>query len=127
MIKYTKTDYPDIEKYEQRINANGFIYFDKDMASRILKYDEVVRATRRKQAEKIIRVNSSNRMNTLDEGNILTYLEDVEGCPTHRFNSKKTVKGYTLDMTRVLRPLLADGYATEFLEKYTEFKSLKSK
>lgn len=127
MIKYTKTDYPDIEKYEQRINANGFIYFDKGMASRILKYDEVVRATRRKQAEKIIRINSSNRMNTLDEGNILTYLEDVEGCPTHRFNSKKTVKGYTLDMTKVLRPLLADGYATEFLEKYTEFKSLKSK
>lgn len=126
MLKFTKTDYPDADLYEERINSFGKIYFDKDRAIKILKYNEGVRATRRKQSEKILRVNSSNRYMMLDESYILDYLELIEFCPSYRFNSKKTVKGYTLDMKKVLGPLLEEGYAIEFLSAYTQYKSMKS-
>lgn len=126
MIKLTKDHYPDVDLYDERINSSGRIYFDKERAQTILKYNESLRGTRRRQAEKIMKVNSSNRYKQLTDDNILGYLENVEFCPSYRFNSKRNSKGYTLEMNKVLRPLLADGYATEFLKPYTEYKSMKA-
>lgn len=126
MLRFTSEDYPDVDLYEERLNSYGRIFFDKERALGILKYNEGVRATRRKQSERIMKVNSSNRYKVLKDEDIIDYLELVEFCPSYKFDSKKTVKGYTLDMKKVLQPLLEEGYATEFLQAYTEFKSAKA-
>ena len=126
MLKFTKDHYPDSDLYDERINSSGIIYFDKERAQNILKYQESLRGSRRRQAEKIMKVNSSNQYKRLEDESILDYLENVEFCPSYRFNSKKNAKGYTLSMDKVLKPLLADGYAKEFLKPYTEYKSMKT-
>lgn len=124
MLKFYRDSIPDVELYEERLNEVGYIYVNTDKMYSIMKYDEATRNTCEYLAKSLIKANSSGKYIDIDDKSTYNYLIDVEYCPTHRLDSKKTKKGYSLDKKKVLLPLYEDGYATEFLEPFLSFKSL---
>lgn len=125
MLKFYSTDIPDVELYESRLRAPGYIYLNKEKASKLLVYQDVCRVSCYNLAKIVMKANSSNRYRELSDDMVCDYLLEVERCPEYKILSNKNKRGYSIESKSVLMPLLQNGYAREFLEPFIEFKSLK--
>lgn len=126
MIKFTQNDYVDIDKYEERLRYNGYLTCDKVRMNNIYLYNRAHSDSLAAMARDTMRYHSGAMCGELSKGVIYRYLQRYEGCPEHYFYSKN-VQGISIDSKRVLGPLYQNGYAKEFLEFYTESRSIASK
>ena len=127
MLKFNQTDYPDVDKYEERIRYNGYIAFDRKRMSQINSYETVNYCTYASLAGDIMTHRSGWRYNNASSKDaVLNYLMDYEACPERYFNKRGT-EGYSLDSKKVLQKLRDNGYAEEFLDLYMIYKSKKIK
>lgn len=126
MLKFSQSDYVDVELYEHYLGYNGYIAYDRESMLQSARYEEYHTASLAALAIDVMIYNSAWRCSSLTTAVILNYLINYERCPESYFK-KKGVKGLSLDATKVLEKLRANGYATEFIDLYTAYKSLKSK
>lgn len=125
MYKFSRQEI-DFDKYEAYLRYRPYIVFDKDKMEKTLQY-EICRAnTLQAFAIDMMLFKSGGRYTSLSKNVIINYLMDSEGCPERYFTNHK-VEGYSLDAKKVLAKLYQNGHATEFIELYTEYKSLVSK
>lgn len=125
MIGFTKTTEVDVDKYEEHLGAKRVIYFNKSKAEPIIANLRSNQYTNSKLAIRTMQADSSYKYLGLDRQVIRNYLVEFCACPSYIFNKKG--EGLTLDAGRVLKPLLAQGKAQEFLTAYIRYKSLVSK
>lgn len=127
MLKFSRgKSSVNIEKYEENLRQNGRILCDKEKMVRLYNYECVHRDSLEIYARDIVLRKSGGNLASLSRDSIYLYLTRYEGCPDRFFRTNKST-GFSLDMKRVLTPLLMNGYAEEFLNVYTEYKSVKSK
>jgi hypothetical protein len=126
MVKYSKNDTIDVEKYAERINRNQYILYDKDAMGMYQRELSSKSSAMLSMFTDLMIQKSHGRLRITTKDCIIKYLIDYEFCPYHYFTSRKT-QSLSLDMKKVLGPLMQNGYATEFLAYYTGYKSLKSR
>lgn len=125
MIKLTKSDYIDCEKYLSDLRSLGFIYVDPSILQDRINRMKPAVETKKHLCTEIMLCKSGHVLYTLDKRNVLSYLKTYENCPSNFFIMRGK-KEESLDASKVLAPLLERGLATEFLEMYVEYKSEKS-
>ena len=128
MISFTRDSCVDVELYEKRLNQNGGITIDVDYFRKILKYMESKVYTEGVLAMDVMRFKSDLGYVDLSTEPVISYLRSKEGCPGYMFYNPraKTDQG-SLDSKRVIAPLLAKGYATEFLTHFMKHRSYKQR
>lgn len=72
-----------------------------------------------------LRIASAGSYQSISPENILDFLEDIGIDLDKRYRNKKT-KGYSLDMKKVVQPLIDDGVEVELLTTYKMYRSYKS-
>lgn len=127
MIKFLSTDIVDKEKYAERLRGKGLITVDPERLKSLLNYNKMVQETKAFLAEMVMKERSAYKYITLDKTQIISYLTEFEGCKRSSFDKRdaKTDVG-SLDSSKILEPLLQSGKATEFLDNYISFSSMKS-
>lgn len=126
MVRFSRNNIVDVDEYEKRIRRNGKIYFDKDVVE---KYHRKIACSKGALYEMYLDTmiqRSAGRYQFDNKENIIPYLQKCERCPGHYFANRKT-QSESLDKKRVLEPLYQNGYATEFLTYYMEYRSMKSR
>lgn len=127
MFKINRTDEINVDLYDERINHTGFILYDREAIERDVAYYRAHANTCYDLAYIRMMYASGGECRFLDTRScILNYLMTYEKCPESFFISGKT-QGYSLDSKRVLEVLKEHGYAQEFIEHYTEYKSWSAK
>lgn len=126
MLKFNKDDFVDTDTYEQHLGCNGYICYDREKMQRFGKYEESSAASANELALDVMRHNSGWLYNNLSRDPVISYLVNIEKCPEHYFKTKKT-KALSLDTEKVLKKLVSNNYATEFLGLYMLGKSKTSK
>ena len=128
MISFTRDSCVDVELYEKRLNQNGGITIDVDYFRKILKYMESKVYTEGVLAMDVMRFKSDLGYVDLSTEPVISYLRSKEGCQGYMFYNPraKTDQG-SLDSKRVIAPLLAKGYATEFLTHFMKHRSYKQR
>ena len=125
MIKFKHDDVIDTELYESYLKHDGYIAIDKERMSKTEQYERSHASTLAQLALDVMYHKSGASLRSLSTDAIYKYLTLYESCPEHYFN-QRGVKGISIDTNKVLKKLLANGYATEFLEPYIQYRSLKS-
>lgn len=126
MFKINRTDTVDVDTYDSHINHLGYILYDRERIQRDVEFFRCHAETCYDLARMRMVYKSGNKHCYMNRDNILDYLMDYEGCPESFFKTGKS-KGYSLDSKRVLDVLRAHGFATEFIDNYTEYKSWSAK
>lgn len=126
MIKFTKSDVVDTDKYEQHLRYNGYIVFDKAKMRPTLAYEKSHAHSLAALAKDVMLHKSGGSCYNLDATPIYNYLLKYERCP-ERYFKKKGVQGISLDSGKVLGKLMGNNYANEFLGFYTGYKSIMAK
>lgn len=127
MLKFSRgKSFVDVDYYEQNLRQNGYILCDKKKMVHTYDYECVHRDSLEIYARDIVSRNSGGCLASLNRECLYQYLTRYENCPDRFFRTGRS-DGFSLDMKRVLTPLMMNGYAKEFLEVYTEYKSVKSK
>lgn len=126
MLKFTQSDYVDVDLYEKHLGYNGYVAYDRDSMLQSVAYEGYHASSLAALATDIMIHRSAWRCSTLQTAVIQNYLINYEHCPESYFK-KKGVQGLSLDANKVLGKLRANGYATEFIDQYVAYKSLKSK
>lgn len=72
-----------------------------------------------------LRIESSGSYQSVSPDNIIDFLEDIGVDFEKQYRNKKT-QGYSLDMKRVVNPLIERGIAVDLLTAYKEFRSYKT-
>lgn len=124
MLKLTKTDYIDCEKYLEDLQYLGFIYVDKNKLEQRIREMSPYRDTVKHLCLEVMYSNSGGKCYSLESTFIVAYLKRYENCPDKMFVSRSTGKD-SLDAKKVIAPLLERNFATEFLELYREYKKVK--
>ena len=128
MIRFHKDDFVDVDRYEERLNYNGCILYDREQMEGNLLYMQSNSCTYAGIAQDTMLFRSAGRYYTLSPDAIYAYLTNVEHCPDHYFVNRKSKTGRpSLDMRKVLGKLAANGYAEEFLSDYMKHRSIESK
>lgn len=129
MLNIKSSDGVDLDLYEKIINTNTSVYIDIEGLNSQLAYDnEMVRTTYNRLIEYLF-FASEESCRYIDKNVIVSYLTIFEHVPKSMFeiydyNSRQTK--ISIDQAKVLKPLLAKGYATEFLSLYFAHTSYKS-
>ena len=126
MIKFTQSDYVDIDKYEDHIRYNGYITCDMERMSNIYYFNSTRSDSLAALARDVMKYHSGAIYHDLQREAIYRYLTRYENCPDHYFY-KKNVQGISIDAKKVLEKLQQNGYAREFLSYYIESRSVSSK
>ena len=72
-----------------------------------------------------LRIESSGSYQYVNPESIIDYLEDIGVDLDKRYRNKHT-KGPSLDMKKVVDPLIASGVAVDLLQNYKQFRSYKT-
>ena len=72
-----------------------------------------------------LRVESGGSYQSVSAESILDYLESIGVDLEKRFRNRKT-KGYSLDMKRVVEPMIEAGIAVDLLSMYKQYRSYNS-
>lgn len=126
MFRVTRSDYVDVDAYDEALNRLGYVFYDFDEAKLELDYLSSRYQTLANRALFIMKLHSGGRFFTLDKNSIFRYLTTVEGCPEHYFFTGKT-SDFSIDKNRVLSKLVSNGKAIEFLTEYMGHRSTKTK
>lgn len=126
MIKFTRDDNVDVDKYLEHLRYNGYITYNRDRMLSTCDYEKNVQHTLEIRALEIMKFGSSCHCFDLDRQSVYNYLVNYAGCPDHYFHPKKS-SDFSLDSGKVLSRLLANNYAKSFLSLYMESKSKKIK
>lgn len=130
MIKFTQSSPLDTRLYEQRIQVRDHIYIDKEKLEKKRKYIEAVTEALEQRLRTIIVVDSKTQLRGLTDDNIYRLLNKYMGCPKEIFTKSNNERGFSVDKSKVLKPLYDLGYAQDFLEakiKHAHIKAVKSK
>lgn len=99
------------------IDKNRLEFFYRDCAFESEKYRELTRLN--------LRIESAGKYLTLSKESIIDYLYDTGVDMQKRFRNRK-VKGDSLDMKKVIDPLLEAGIATSILSEYKMHRTYTS-
>ena len=128
MVRFTKNSHVDSEKYLQHLRYDGYIAFEKDAMKVSAEYLESQAATYANFALDTLKHRSGVNLFQLSPEAVYAYLTKYERCPYHYFENKKSKTGRpSLDMSKVLSKLKANGYAEEFLADYMLSRSMSKK
>lgn len=126
MIRFTKSDVVDVDRYAGRLRYDGFICFERGKVEQILPYYKSHAATCCGLAKDLMIYKSGGSCCLLSRESVAEYLIRYEFCPQQYFKSSKT-EGYSIDMKRVLSKLQANGFAKEFFDYYFEYRTWENK
>lgn len=126
MYKFNVNDEIDFDAYERLLTQRSYIVYDYKRMYDILKFEECRTETLCALALDCMVYNSGGACYNLSSNCIIKYLMEYENCKEHYFRNKKT-QGYSLDSSKVLDKLKANGYAEEFLDLYMRYKSSKAR
>lgn len=127
MVRYNKDEIIDLDLYEHYLKKNGcFIFYNRDMLEHSREEMSSASAVYELMAIDRMRHHSGCELLHLGKEAIYKYLTKFERCPEHYFFNRK-VQGITLSAKDCLGPLRSNGYAAEFLDYYTMYKSLSAK
>lgn len=123
MLKIDSTH--SMEEYMELLSSSLEIYMDD---ARLLQaYDEVCYATDDLKALVLLwlRIESGGMYTSVNPDNILDFLCRI-GVDLEKRYSNKHTKSLSLDMKKVVTPLIEDGVVPELLTTYRDFRSYKS-
>lgn len=126
MVRFTKNDYVDADRCEERLRRDGFICFDRKYVEQIMPFYQTHADTCANLARDLMIYRSGGQYGILKRECIANYLMRVEGCPPQYFSTKKT-EGVSIEMKNVLTKLQANGFANEFFEYYFEHRTWDNK
>lgn len=125
MLFFSRDSKVDIELYTQRINHNGGITIDVDYLRRILPFLESQAHTESVIVQDMMWHRTGLAYRAISSQTVINYLKTVECCPDYYFVNKRSRTGNdSLDAKRVIAPLMAKGYAKDFLGHYVRYRSL---
>lgn len=122
MIKYTKSDVVDIEKYTERIQKYGYVLVDGEMLRQHAIQLDSDSLTLQYMYMDLMKQKSAGDCMFNSREIILRYLKKYEYCPEHYFKTRKS-KGESIAANDVLIPLRQNGYANEFISYYMDSRS----
>lgn len=126
MLKFSRNDEIDIDRYEEHIRYNGYIVYNREKMELACRYETANYMSLCAMAADVMIHNSGWRYKIINTESVLNYLIEYEYCPEHYFR-KRGVQGYSLDSKKVLAKLRNNGHAMEFIDLYTAYKSKKSR
>lgn len=128
MVKYSKDDFIDVERYNDEINRLGYLLYARDRAECSLGYMNATATTYFNRALYEMKLSSGGQYFSLQKDSVIDYLIRCMGCPYHYFENRKSDTGnLSLDKNKVLGKLISNGYAKNFLTPYCEHRSALSR
>lgn len=123
MIKITDTH--SMDEYMDVLSTSLEIYMDDDRLMQA--YEQVCYTADDYKALALLwlQIESAGTFNTLNPDNIIDYLLRTGVDLDKRFRNKKT-SSYSLDMKKVVTPLIESGVAVELLTAYKEYRTYSS-
>lgn len=114
-----------MEEYMELLSSSLEIYMDDERLSRA--YEEVCYATDDLKALVLLwlRIESAGLYTSVNSDNIIDFLCRI-GVDLERRYANRRTKNLSLDMKKVVNPLIEDGVATELLTTYRDYRSYKS-
>ncbi|KSV57906.1 hypothetical protein [Acetivibrio ethanolgignens] len=122
MYRFTSKTPVDIDKFEERIKRNGSIAIVREDYEYAYKYDRGVEQTLLHKAIALVKHESGGNCFAIDKPSVLRYLQRYKNCPDRFFNNRKT-QDESIALP-ILEKLAAAGYAQEFIELYSKYRSL---
>lgn len=114
-----------MDEYMDLLSVSDTIYIDADRLDAAVKDSMYVAEDMRLLALLELRIASAGSYSSLEPEYIIEYLMDIGVDMDKRFTSRKT-KGYSLDMKKVVDPLIESGVAVDLLTAYKKFRSYKT-
>lgn len=128
MVKYSKDDFIDVDRYDREINRLGYLLYARERAENSLGYMNATATTYFNRALYEMKLTSGGQYFSLQKDSVIDYLIRCMGCPEHYFHNRKSETGnLSLDKNKVLSKLISNGYAKEFLSLYSEHRSALSR
>ena len=123
MLFLTKTDYPDFEAYEKNISGDLYVLFDYKKLFAKVSHIRSLKNTLERQLMDYMEYSTGTRK-SINRDNIIDLLLDYENVPEDLLLNKRG-DSFSLDQSKVLKPLHKKGFAEEFLEKYFDYQLFK--
>lgn len=111
-----------MDEYIQLLRSAGGVYVNNTRLEQALYESRWSAEDMRDLALMWLKIESGGVYTGLSKDNIIDYLYRIGIDLDKRYRSKK-VKGNSLDMTRVVNPLIEAGVATELLTSYKQYRS----
>lgn len=115
-----------IDECDERFHQIEGIVYDRDEFKNARDRMFAQCGTLQLMALDVMMQKSGCAIMALDKRAIISYLQKYEGCP-NRYFFTKNVQSASLDIAKVVQPLMANGYAIEFLDYYCMSRGLESK
>jgi len=114
-----------MDEYLELLSDSLKIYMDEERLHRA--YEDACWVTEDYKAltTLLLKIESGGKFISLSPDNLVKFLLSIGVDLDKRFASKKT-KGYSLDMKRVITPLIEAGVAVELLTAYKTYSSYRS-
>lgn len=127
MIRFSREkDMIDTARYDELLNERGYIFYNRTEANRLNEIMKERLISLNSFISDEIKYGSGLELYGTEKGTIIDYLIEYKSCPESAF-SLRGRQNLSLDQEKVLKPLLERGYATEFINMYMLYKSLKSR
>lgn len=115
----------DMEEYMGILSSSLEIYMDE--ARLTAAYDKVIHETDDLKWITLLwlRIESAGMYTSVNPDNIIDFLSRIGVDLEKRYTNRKT-KNLSLDMKRVITPLIEDGIAVELLSAYRDYRTSRS-
>lgn len=119
------TSVHEMSDYMDILSSSSTIYIDTDRLKRA--YADAGYAANDLRALTLLwlKIESAGKYIHLSPGDLIDFLLDIGVDLDKRYANRKT-KGYSLDMERVIKPLIKAGVCVELLEAYKTLRSYES-
>lgn len=123
MLRIDKTH--SMEDYMALLNTSKKIFIDNARLDRAIKDACAIADDYKSLTLLNLRIESSGSYQELNNDTLIGFLCDIGVDLDKRYANKKT-KSYSLDMKKVIEPLIADGVQVELLTAYKTYRSYNS-
>ena len=118
-------DIHPMDEYLELLSKYRKIYIDSARLDRAVSEAQYKADDLKALALLELRIESSGSYQMLTPDNIIDYLLNIGVDLDKRYRNKKT-KSYSLDMKKVVDPLIADGVAVELLTTYKQYRTFRT-
>lgn len=126
MKNYTSNDFVDVELYEQRLNLTGELYMSIEEVGLYSQRQAVRASTLQRLCLQYMNLHSFHGYSSLHSSSVLHFLQTVEKVPKSMFR-KKGVASESLDVKKILIPMMDNNFAVDFLKLYIEHQECASR
>lgn len=123
MLKISTTH--PMDEYIALLSKYSKIYIDNERLDRAVSDAQFISDDYRALALLELRIESGGSYQSVSADSLIDFLWDIGVDVDKRCRGRKT-QGYSLDMKRVIEPIIAEGIAVEILEAYKTYKSYRT-